>query len=76
MSEILKPQEARWILPNDLKTEIIVTMNLREIKHFINLRASEAAHPDIKIIALSLLQELHKKIPLIFDDLYEIYFKK
>jgi thymidylate synthase (FAD) len=75
MSEIIKPQEARWVLPNDLKTEIIVTMNLREIRHFINLRANEASHPDIRVIAVSLLQILHKMIPLIFDDLYEIFLK-
>jgi thymidylate synthase (FAD) len=62
-------------LPNDLKTEIIVTMNLREIRHFINLRANEASHPDIRVIAVSLLQILHKMIPLIFDDLYEIFLK-
>lgn len=67
----LKPEEARWILPNDLKTEIVVTMNLREIRHFINLRWSEFAHGDIRVIALSLLEDLHSRIPLIFDDLYE-----
>lgn len=67
----LKPEEARWILPNDLKTEIVVTMNLREIRHFINLRWSQFAHPDIRVVALTFLQMLHDKIPLIFDDLYE-----
>ena len=71
-----KPEEARGILPNDIKTEIIVTMNLREIRHFINLRGSQFAHPDIRIIALSFLKDLKEKIPLLFDDLYENYFTK
>lgn len=71
-----KPEEARGILPNDIKTEIIVTMNLREIRHFINLRSSQFAHPDIRIIALSFLKDLKEKIPLLFDDLYENYFTK
>lgn len=69
----LKPEEARWLLPNDLKTEIVVTMNLREIRHFINLRWSLFAHPDIRVVALSLLKELKDKMPLIFDDLFEQY---
>ncbi len=70
-----KPQEARWILPNDLKTEIIVTMNLRELRHFFTLRCHSAAHPDIRVVALTLLDMLHSKIPLIFDDLYYEFFK-
>lgn len=70
----LKPEEARWILPNDLKTEIVVTMNLREIRHFIWLRWSQFAHPDIRVISHSLLELLHDKIPLLFDDLYEQIF--
>jgi len=66
-----KAQEARGFLPNDIKTEIVVTMNLRELRHFIALRWEKYAHPDIRIIALTLLEMLHKKIPLVFDDLYK-----
>lgn len=71
-----KAQEARWLLPNDIKTEIVVTMNLRELRSFLNLRADNTAHPDIRVIALTLLDILHKKIPLIFDDLYQKFFLK
>jgi len=71
----LRPEEARWILPNDLKTEIVVTMNLREIRHFITLRSSEFAHPDIRVISLDLLKQLKAIIPLLFDDLSEQFFK-
>lgn len=52
------PQEARAVLPNMLKTDIVVTMNMREIRHFIKLRAAKAAHPDIRILAKTLFYEL------------------
>lgn len=52
------PQEARAVLPNMLKTDIVVTMNMREIRHFIKLRAAKAAHPDIRILAKALFYEL------------------
>lgn len=64
-----KPQEARSVLPNSLKTEIIVTMNLREWRHFFKLRADKSAHPQMRQIVLPLLKEFQKKIPVIFDDL-------
>jgi thymidylate synthase (FAD) len=62
------PQEARSVLPNSLKTEIVMTMNLREWKHFFKLRTSEAAHPQMREIAIPLLKEFQKLIPIIFDD--------
>lgn len=64
-----KPQEARSILPNSLKTEIIVTMNLREWRHFFKLRTSEKAHPQMRQITCPLLNELKSKIPIVFDDI-------
>lgn len=64
-----KPQTARAVLPTCTKTEIVMTMNLREIRHFIKLRASAAAHPDIRILARNLLQQLKAQIPVVFDDL-------
>ncbi len=63
------PQEARTILPNSLKTEIVITMNLREWRHFFNLRTSKSAHPQIREIAIPILEEFRKKIPIIFDDI-------
>lgn len=64
-----KPQVARTVLPTCLKTEIMVTMNLREWRHFIKLRSSKAAHPDIRILAIDLLKQFKEKIPVIFDDI-------
>ena len=49
-----KPQEARAVLPNALKTEIVVTGFINDWKHFFELRCSNAAHPDIRKLALDL----------------------
>jgi thymidylate synthase (FAD) len=62
------PQEARSILPNSLKTEIVVTMNLREWRHFFTMRTSAAAHPQMREVSIPLLKEFQKQIPIIFDD--------
>lgn len=64
-----KPQEARSILPNSLKTEIIVTMNLREWRHFFQLRTSMRAHPQMREIACAILDEFKQRIPVFFDDI-------
>lgn len=51
LDEGCTPQEARSVLPNSLKTEVVVTMNLDGWRHFFNLRCSPAAHPDMKEVA-------------------------
>lgn len=63
------PQKARSILPNSLKTEIVVTMNLREWRHLLKLRTSEASHPQMREIANMILHDFQNKIPVIFDDI-------
>lgn len=64
-----EPQQARSILPNSLKTEIVVTMNLREWRHFFKLRTAKNAHPQMREIACALLNGFKEKIPVIFDDI-------
>ncbi len=64
-----EPQQARSILPNSLKTEIVVTMNLREWRHFFKLRTAKNAHPQMREIACVLLDAFKKEIPVIFDDI-------
>lgn len=64
------PEQARSILPNSLKTEIIVTMNLRERRHFFRLRTSNRTHPQMKGIAIRLLQRMREILPPIFEDIY------
>lgn len=63
------PQEARSILPNSLKTEIVVTMNIREWRHFFKLRASSKAHPQMQEIAKPLLKEMQSLLPPLFLDI-------
>ena len=66
-----RPEEARSVLPNSTKTEIIVTANLREWRHILKLRTAPNAHPQMRELMLPLLQELKTKIPIIFDDIME-----
>lgn len=66
----LTPQEARSVLPNSLKTEIVVTANYREWRHILDLRCDKAAHPQIRELMLPLLADLKGFIPVIFDDLF------
>ena len=68
-----RPEEARSVLPNSLKTEIVMTCNLREWRHVLDLRCSKGAHPQMREIMLPLLNELYEKAPVLFDDLYEKY---
>lgn len=62
-------QEARSVLPNSLKTEIVVTMNMREWRHFFKLRTESAAHPQMREVAIPLCREFQNKIPVLFDDI-------
>lgn len=67
-------EEARIVLPLCLKTEIVMTANLREWRHFLNLRAADAtgkAHIQIKELAVPLLMELHNKLPELFEDIFQ-----
>ncbi|HNX92212.1 MAG TPA: FAD-dependent thymidylate synthase [Syntrophomonas sp.] len=62
-------QEARSVLPNSLKTEIVVTYNMREWRHFFKLRADKAAHPQMRQAAIPLLLYFQSKMPVLFDDI-------
>jgi len=63
------PQQARSVLPNSLKTEINVKMNLREWRHFFRLRCSNAAHPQMQELTRPLLEKFQASIPILFDDI-------
>lgn len=67
------PQEARSVLPNSLKTEVVMTANIREWRHFLKLRCSPAAHPQMREVALILLDKVHALIPVCFDDIWSEY---
>lgn len=63
------PQEARSVLPNSLKTEVVMTANLREWRHFFKLRTAPAAHPQMREVAIALLAEFQRLVPVVFDDI-------
>lgn len=66
------PQEARAVLPTSLKTEVVMTANLREWRHFFKLRAvgvTGKPHPQMLEVAVPLLKELQGIVPVVFDDL-------
>jgi thymidylate synthase (FAD) len=64
-----QPQHARSVLPNALKTEIVVTANIREWRTIFKQRASKAAHPQMRQLMCPLLYKLKQCIPLIFNDI-------
>ena len=65
----VRPEQARSILPNSLKTEIFVTMNLREWRHFLKLRTAPRAHPQMREVAIQIYKILSEKLPVIFSDI-------
>lgn len=72
LNEGRTPQEARGVLSTSLKTELVMTTNLREWMHFFNLRAvgtTGKPHPQIMEVAVPLLEVMKRKVPVVFDNL-------
>lgn len=65
-------QEARSVLPNSLKTEIVMTANLREWQHVFKLRCSSKAHPQMQQLMKPLLAEFQKHLPELFADIIPV----
>lgn len=61
-----KPEQARSVLPNSLKTEIVVTTNLRDWRHIFSLRCDKTAHPQMRELMVPLYLELVAKCPTLF----------
>ena len=61
-------QEARSVLPNSLKSEIVITANMREWLLIFTQRTSRAAHPQMRQIMTPLLAEFKRRVPVIFDS--------
>lgn len=76
LGEGLKAEDAREVLINATKTEINVKFNLREWRHFFKLRCNNAAHPELRKLTIPLLIDFNKRLPIIFNDLYEKYCKQ
>lgn len=68
-----KPEVARGVLPNSTATEIYATANIREWRHFFELRCDKTAQKDIRMLALSLLCQMFEKYPVFFEDMVDKY---
>lgn len=62
-----KPEQARGFLPHFVKTEWTQTMNLGSWNNFFAKRCAPNAHPQIRQLAIPLLREFQKHIPIVFD---------
>lgn len=69
ISQNCLPQEARAVLPNSLKTEIVVTFNMREWRHFFKLRCAQTAHPQMRQVAIPLFLLFKQKLPALFNGI-------
>ena len=76
ISEGCAPEEAREVLPNSTACRIIMKANLREWRHFFTLRCAKAAYPQMRSLATQMLELAHDAIPVVFDDLYDLYINK
>lgn len=74
-----RPEQAREVLPNALKTEIVVTANFREWRHIFKLRAigtTGKPHPQMQALMVPVLKEFAERCPAVFGDLWEMYLEK
>lgn len=62
------PEDARYLLPNAMETKIVVTMNVRELLHFLELRCCKRAQWEIRDLALRMLELAEPTAPYIFMD--------
>ena len=67
------PQEARSVLPNSLKTDIVVTANIRQWRTVFKQRCAPAAHPQMRQVMIPLLGEFVSKYPAFFEDLFDLH---
>jgi thymidylate synthase (FAD) len=66
----IEKEDARFLLPNAAATRIVVTMNLRELRHFFRVRCDRSAQWEIRALAREMLRLAHQVAPSVFEDLY------
>ena len=67
------PDQLRMLLPHSTAAYVNMKANIREWRHVFGLRCAKAAHPSVRQVMLMTLDKFHEKIPVLFDDLYEMY---
>ena len=71
------PDQMRMILPHSTAAQVTMTCNIREWRHILTLRCSQAAHPAIRQILIPLLLKFKKDMPELFSDIeYDTEFPK
>lgn len=65
----IEPEIARYVLPNACETQIVMTMNFRELRHFIKLRTSKKALPEMRAVASEISRIMKQQAPKVFGDL-------
>ncbi len=65
----VKKEIARYILPNACETQIVMSMNFRELRHFIKLRTSSRALPEMRAVADEIRRIMKAEAPKVFNDL-------
>ena len=65
----VSPQIARSVFPNALASRIITTCNLRNWRHFLLMRTTREAHPQMRQVTIPLLCEFQARIPVLFEDI-------
>jgi hypothetical protein len=63
------PEQARAVLPTCLKTELVMTMNAREWRHFLKMRLDKAAQKEIRDLAQMILDQFKERYPVFFEDM-------
>jgi len=71
----IKNEDARFVLPNAVQSEIVVTANLREWRHIIELRGGAGSQWEIREMAIKILESLKKQVPAVFED-YQVDMKR
>jgi thymidylate synthase (FAD) len=71
----VRKEDARFVLPNATATRIIVTMNLRTLRHFFSVRCEKAAQWEIRSLALEMLRQVYVHAPSVFGDLYDRFIE-
>lgn len=72
----LQPQQARCVLNNSMSVDIVMTCNLRELRHILTLRTAKSSHPQMVELMTSLLETLKRDYPVFFEDIGEKYERK
>ncbi|GAB6273620.1 MAG: FAD-dependent thymidylate synthase [Peptococcaceae bacterium] len=65
----IKNEDARFVLPSSIESQLVVTANLREWRHIIKLRGSRSAQWEIRAVVLEILSFLKQHTPAVFADL-------